>query len=346
MSGGHHIVVFRFSSLGDVAMTVPVIKNLLHQHPQLELTMVSNAFHAPLFAGIERLHFLSAELKGKHKGFAGLYRLFRELKAACRIDAVADLHQVLRTRILKIYFQLAGIRWAAQDKGRKEKKELTRFNNKILKPLPSTFERYAAVFATLGYPIQLNIADGLQPKGTMPASFKEKVKGRKLVGIAPFAQFTRKTYPPDKMKAVIRMIAAHQDVQVFLFGGRADLAVLQQWTTEIEGLEIVAGSMSFSAELDLIGQLQVMVSMDSANMHLASLYGVPVVSIWGATHPYAGFYGWGQHPGNAVQIDLACRPCSVFGNKPGPRPDLACMEGIAPMAVYNKVMSVLSGHDF
>jgi len=85
-----------------------------------------------------------------------------------------------------------------------------------------------------------------------------------------------------------------------------------------------------------------MISMDSANMHLASLFGVPVVSVWGATHPFAGFMGFGQSPDRAVQIDdLECRPCSVFGNKPCFRGDHACMEWITPERVLEKVGQVL-----
>ena len=94
--------------------------------------------------------------------------------------------------------------------------------------------------------------------------------------------------------------------------------------------------------LVLMSHLDVMISMDSANMHFASLVNTPVVSIWGATHPYAGFMGWGQKPHNAVQIDLACRPCSIFGNKPCLRGDLACLRTISPEMVYERVKRVLS----
>jgi ADP-heptose:LPS heptosyltransferase len=82
--------------------------------------------------------------------------------------------------------------------------------------------------------------------------------------------------------------------------------------------------------------------MDSANMHLASLFGVPVVSVWGATHLFAGFMGYGQSADNAVQIDaLTCRPCSVFGNKPCFRGDHACMEWIKPEQISEKVNRIL-----
>ena len=83
--------------------------------------------------------------------------------------------------------------------------------------------------------------------------------------------------------------------------------------------------------------LDVMVSMDSANMHLASLVATPVVSVWGATHPYAGFMGWNQKMDNAVQLNMRCRPCSIFGNKPCQRGDYACLTAIKPDVIINKV---------
>ena len=83
--------------------------------------------------------------------------------------------------------------------------------------------------------------------------------------------------------------------------------------------------------------IDVMVSMDSANMHLASLVGTTVVSVWGATHPYAGFMGWNQKEENAVQVTLPCRPCSIFGNKPCRRGDYACLRQIEPSDIIQKI---------
>jgi len=333
-----HLLVFRFSALGDVAMTVPVIKTLLQQYPGLKITFVSNTFVAPLFAGIERLQFHAADLKGKHKGVKGLFLLSRELAKLYDFDAIADLHNVLRTKILRFFFSVSFKSIAVVDKGRKEKKELTRKEYKILKPLKSTFERYADVFAELGLPIRLN-----QDISAFRTLTDHKSTGVRLVGVAPFAQHAEKMYPHDKMKAVLRMLLQHEHIKILLFGGgKAEVALLQEWEKELSGVESVAGKMSFVDELKLIAQLDVMVSMDSANMHLASLHGVPVVSIWGATHPYAGFYGWGQAPDNAVQIDLYCRPCSVFGNKPCFRGDLACMHSISPVVVYKKIMEKIN----
>ena len=95
-------------------------------------------------------------------------------------------------------------------------------------------------------------------------------------------------------------------------------------------------------ELIIMSHLDVMLSMDSANMHLASLTATPVVSVWGATHPYAGFMGFRQKEENAVQIDLECRPCSIFGQKPCQRGDYACMNNIPPERITERIISIIN----
>ena len=197
------------------------------------------------------------------------------------------------------------------------------------------------MLAQLHLPVQLNIEEGMKKAVSQKTLTAYKQQGFHLVGIAPFAQYERKMYPLLKMRAVVKMLLQHSNIKIYLFGGKGDADILQQWEAELKGAENCAGKMHFSDELQTISNLDVMVSMDSANMHLASMYGVQVVSVWGATHPYAGFYGWGQKPQNAVQVDLYCRPCSVFGNKPGPRTDLACLQNITPLVVYQQVMQVL-----
>jgi ADP-heptose:LPS heptosyltransferase len=339
-----HLLVFRFSALGDVAMTVPVIRLLLQQYPGLRITFVSSGFHQPLFNNIDRLEFVAADLKGKHKGVTGLYRLYKELKRQYRFDAVADLHNVLRTQVLRKFFLFSSTPIAVIDKGRAEKKALTRKENKALKQLPSTFQRYAEVFEQLGFPVQLD-----HRLASLPVSINDdnkfaelKQQGYKIIGIAPFAQHAEKMYPVEKMKELIRLLLKETNAKIFLFGGgKEETVMLQEWEKELPGVESIAGKMNFHKELEYISQLDVMLSMDSANMHLASLYDVAVVSIWGATHPFAGFYGWKQDVNNAAQIDLFCRPCSVFGNKTCYRGDLACMNELTPEIIYQKILHVL-----
>ena len=326
--------------MGDVAMTVPVIKNVLQQNPLLQITVVSNAFFKPLFDGIERCHFYPAYLKEKHKGPAGMFRLYKELKTVTDFDAIADLHNVLRSKLLRIFFSFNNIKAAAIDKGRAEKKALTRKENKILKQLTPMHERYAVVFRNVGIDLTLKHKEPVIKKQLPPALLADIFSsGKKIIGVAPFAQHKEKMYPIEKMKTVVQQLTAGNNIILLFGGGAAEAAALQQWENEMMSVKNIAGKFSFAEELAIISNLHVMISMDSANMHLASLYNVPVVSIWGATHHYAGFYGWQQDEKNIVAIDLYCRPCSVFGNKPCYRGDNACMNWIEEKMIVDKVLN-------
>jgi ADP-heptose:LPS heptosyltransferase len=326
-----HIFIFRFSALGDVAMTVPVIEKLIEQNQELTVTVVGTPFVKPLFDHIKRCDFFAADIRGKHSGMAGLFRLFLDLKKTQQQFVVADLHQVLRTRVLSFFFRCGGHRVAVLNKGRKEKRHLTARYNKIKKPLISQFERYAQVFTQLGFRVDLNEKNtATHSIKNIPASFSLSTESMN-VGIAPFAKHKGKCYPPEKMKMVVEKLAK-EEKSIFLFGGGAhEIDILKSWENEI-GLQVkvVAGALNFEQELSLISRLDVMCSMDSANMHLASLYNIPVVSVWGATHPYAGFLGFNQDPQNVVSENLECSPCSVFGNKPCWRGDYACMQQLSP----------------
>lgn len=331
MAKSRSILAIRFSAMGDVAMTIPVMKEVLDAHPELTIIFVTNKNWGPLCEGIPRLVFVPADLKGEHKGVPGLYRLFSSLRSSYpEISAVADLHQVLRSRILRTFFRFRGIPVAVIDKGRKGKKLLTRKEGKVLKPLTSTIERYRQVFRDLGF------GASVPGSGVLPRRPNDLIQ----IGIAPFATYKEKTYPIEKMEEVIRQVTAREDVEVLLFGGGAqEVAQLNALAAGFSRVRVMA--LGLKAELSVISGLKLMVSMDSANMHLASLFGVPVVSVWGATHPYAGFMGYGQREENAVQIDLYCRPCSVFGNKPCYRGDHACMEQLSPKLIVEKIWALI-----
>lgn len=319
--------------MGDVAMTIPVMREVLAANPELTIVFVTNKNWGALCEGIPRLVFYPADLKGAHKGVPGLYRLFAALRRDHpAISAVADLHHVLRSRIVRSFYRFLGIPVVVIDKGRAGKKALTRKENKVLEPQETTISRYRRVFAALG----------LQTATVVPVH--RQLPARKQVGIAPFATYKEKTYPLAKMEEVIRQLLEREEADILLFGGgHHEVERLQQLAEKYPALTVAAGRHSLQQELNIIKQLHVMVSMDSANMHLASLFGVPVVSVWGATHPYAGFMGFGQPEKNAVQIDLYCRPCSVFGNKPCFRGDHACMEQLAPERVVERVREILAG---
>lgn len=329
--------------MGDVAMCVPVIKLLLQQHPELSITFVSHKKLAPFFANIENCEFIGADLKGEHKGFAGLFRLFKLISKKQKIDAIADLHSVVRTQVLKLFFTLSGKKIFTIDKGRAEKKQLTTKQKSNFHPLKSGFQRYADVFERMGYSINLKPLLLNTTTLPLPENAKPHFENKYCVGIAPFAAHAEKMYDANKMRKVVEELSK-LNINILLFGGGAqEKNILDSWINERHSNVInITGKFNLQEELGIISHLKLMCSMDSANMHLASMYNIPVVSIWGATHPYAGFLGWGQSDENVVSVDLPCRPCSVYGNKKCWRGDHACMEKITPEIIISKIQFIVS----
>lgn len=338
------ILVIRFSAMGDVAMTGPVLKEFVQAHPDTELLMVSRTLFKPFFNDIPNLSFFPFEPKGKHKGFGGLIKLFWALRKQ-QVTAVADLHNNLRSRIIRFLFLITGVKIAVLDKGRKEKATLTRKEDKQLQQLTPTVIRYANVFKELGFPFQLkNILEAPNPvtlpKENFPFALLPKTK--KWIGVSPFAQHQQKVYPLEKMEIVL-LALANQGHQLFIFGGSSEEEIIAaKWEKTHSNILSVVKKVKLEDELKLISNLDVMLSMDSSGMHLASLMNIPVVSVWGATHPYAGFLGYGQSIHDAVQSDLYCRPCSVYGNVPCYRGDFACMNNLSESVVINSVLNKLS----
>ncbi|MBK7099929.1 MAG: glycosyltransferase family 9 protein [Sphingobacteriales bacterium] len=340
MAKPEHILVFRFSALGDVAMAVPVVKLLLLQYPHLLITFASIPFHQPLFENIERLHFYPVDLKRDFIGLKGLIRLARRIKKDIPFDAIADLHDVLRTKVIR---NLLGKKIAVIDKGRSEKRELTRKRNKKRRQLKTSHQRYADVFEKLGYPVSLNIEDGVLSKSKDESLLPVSHQGNKLIGLAPFAKHDAKMYPLEKMRQVVELLKQEPSVHLFLFGSKAESILMKEWISNSPNIHLMAGKYSFEQELKVISQMDAMISMDSANMHLASLFGVPVVSVWGGTHPFLGFYGWGQKMENVVQSDLPCRPSSVFGKKDCPvHGKNGCMQEVTAEMIVKRVTDILS----
>lgn len=338
------ILVMRFSALGDVVMTVPVLKAFLEANPDVEITVLSNRQFEGLFQGITRMQFLGADMKGKHKGMAGIWRIYKMAKAHAEFSAVADLHGVLRTHILRLLFRFSGKKTAVIDKGRLEKFSLTRKDFKIFRPLKHSTERYEAVLHSIVPTPNALLSSSISQ---LPSTDVEPISANAIhaesipIGFAPFAKHKTKMYNLDRFKEVVRHFD-REPYKLYFFGGTpAERLLIRQWNKEFNQAVTVNEGIGLERELAIIGKMKVMVTMDSANMHLASLVNVPVVSIWGPTHPYAGFYGVGQNPLNAVQLNLACRPCSVFGNKSCWRGDHACMEGISPGMIIEKISALI-----
>ena len=307
-----HILVIRLSSMGDVAMTVPVLLAFAQSNPKVKLTVLTKKQFAPLFRDVKTATVMLADFKELHTGFFGLYKLSKQIRKL-NIDAVADLHNVLRTHVLK-YF-LFGIKFNQINKGRSQKRALTDGVN--FSPLRSTPERYADVFRSLGFSFKLNTPSFRAPKKLANSilSVLERFSSA-VIGIAPFAAYASKTYPILKMDKVISELQKKHII--LLFGGGAEESLqLQKLASKYTNVFSVAGKFSLDHELDIISNLKVMLSMDSSNGHMAAMLGVKVVTLWGVTHPHAGFAPFNQDVTNNVLSDRVKYPkipTSIYGN--------------------------------
>lgn len=340
-----NILVIRLSAMGDVAMLVPVLLAVTGKYPKMQITVLTRKFFEPLFNGIPNVEVYAADVTGVHSGVIGLSRLAKELRDQ-GIDAVADMHNVLRSNVLKTIFCLYGIPVKQLDKGRPEKKALTAANNKVFKPLKPTHQRYADVFAALGYPVSLE-EHNFPVKQKLSANTR-KLTGKKLkkwLGVAPFAQHQSKIYPLDLLKEVLQELDRDGNMEVFLFGGgKKETGELQNLARNFKNVKSLAGKLTFEEELALISNLDGMLSMDSGNAHLAAIYGIPVISLWGVTHPYAGFKAFNQPFENCILPDLnkyPMIPTSVYGNKV-PQGYEEVMRSISPGMVVMKLRQILA----
>lgn len=318
------ILAYRFSAFGDVAMTVPVFREFLEQNPDVEIIMVSRSNFEALFADIPNVIFKGVNLDD-YKGFFGLNRLANELIKEFHPNLIANLHDVIRTKILDKIYSTKGFKVFKINKGKEEKEHLTDIWNLNKIQLKRTVERYADVFREMGF--QVTLSHELRP-----AKFNKSG-----IGFAPFAQHKGKMLPLEKSYELAKILSLKNTVY-FFGGGKAEAEILEKWEKEIPNTRNLAGKLNLTEELDTIAKLELMISMDSANMHLASLVGTRCVSVWGQTHPYAGFLGFGQSEEDVVQVkDLTCRPCSVFGDKECFRGDWACLEELNIQKIVEKI---------
>lgn len=335
-----HLLVIRTSAMGDVALTVPVIGSLKMQYPEVKVTLLTRPAFRPFFNSIPALEIFDARFDDTHKGLKGLLRLYREFIRPGNFDYIIDLHDVLRTRFLRLLFHFSGGHTFVIAKGRSEKRRLIRGKNKS--QLKHTINRYLDVFSGAGFDINpmnwTSIVPACGAYGKIAGIIGDT--GFMNIGVAPYAKHLLKIWPEEYMIRLTEMISEKIKVKFWLFGGKEESERLSALQSAIPGSYLVAGMLSLEEQLALMTRLDLMISMDSANMHLASFTGVKVVSIWGGTDPLAGFGAWNQPPELSIRIpveELTCRPCTVYGKGKCHRGDFACMNWLTPEKIFTRL---------
>jgi ADP-heptose:LPS heptosyltransferase len=329
------------SSLGDVALTVPVFRTLETLLPEQKFILVSQSRYSDLFLTCPNVAFFSANLDGGNRGFQGLFKLYSAL-AKLNFDHIVDLHNVFRTNFLTTLFKLKGKKVIEYSKLRTTKEAMIRGQLPLAR-MPHTSLQYLAAFRHLVGEPQLT------PGPWLP--------GRKYVGernsnatricLAPFSRHPAKEWPYEHMDTLIHELMQHNDLSVHCLAfGKREEAVAADWKSAYPRLELIDPEMSLKQQLEWLAGMDIVVSMDSANMHLASLAGTPVISIWGPTHPFLGFAPL-QHEALVLQPDenyQGNRPLSRFGafrNKLSIKESSQAMASITPSRVLEKIFEVI-----
>jgi ADP-heptose:LPS heptosyltransferase len=334
--------------MGDVTLTTPVLRGFRKQYPDIEMLLLTRSAFKPFFSSLEGLQLFFPDLKNRHKGISGLVRLYTDISSQGKIDYVIDLHDVLRSKILRLFFKLSGVPVSVIDKGRSEKKAVIK--GMIKTKLKHSVERYCDVFSKAGFPVILSegpwiipSAEAIAKTGTLIGTQSEL-----NIGVAPYAKHKLKMWPEENMIRLLELISERHKSRFWLFGGDEDSNRLSTFQSKTTGSFNTSGKQNLYEELALMGKLDLMIAMDSSNMHMAALVGTKVISIWGGTDPVSGFGAWMQPEDYFISIpieELNCRPCTIYGKGECRRGDLACMNWLTPEMVFDKIEKlVLTGY--
>ncbi len=331
--------------MGDVALAAPVIKSLSEAYPSTKISFVTRPKFGVFFLGHSNVTVVPVDLDKNYKGFRGIFELYSELRKL-KPTVVVDIHDHLRTKLLRLFFSLTGVKTIVFEKGRPQKKKAVRPGEKLRGQLPHTTQRYHQAFEKIGFKFQLQKSPSLFVKKEADEKLKEwieskNIKSKVWIGVAPFAAHASKMWPIDKYKEVIEKLSTTGSYHFFLFGGgKSETEQLAKLQSQFTNVTSAAGELGLNRELALIEKLSLMLCGDSSNMHLAALLNVPVVSVWGGTHPHLGFGPWAQGDEAIVQVpveELPCRPCSVYGTSKCLRGDFACLTQIDPRKVADRI---------
>jgi ADP-heptose:LPS heptosyltransferase len=333
-----NVLIIRFSALGDVILTIPVVNALIENNSDLNIWILSNIKNKTLFEFNERVHFVGADLKGEHNKIYKLNSFVNKIHEANKFDVIYDLHDVIRSKVLRLNFMLKGVKTKKYFKGRKEKNKL--IAKKIdFKKLKHTSTRYLETFEKdFG---KLSIKSFVHP---LLVAENNSINLKNTIGIAPFAAHSSKEWPIAKFIPIIESLPTYNFI--FFAYGKREIDIINKIFCGFKNISIADNNLNFSEQIKLIDSLSAMIAMDSANMHLSSITHTKVVSIWGPTHHFTGF-GPLNNEDYIVEIpkeDFSCRPCSIYG-KINAKTKLCAQESMSKikpemvMKILNKIVS-------
>ncbi|MCK4427490.1 MAG: lipopolysaccharide heptosyltransferase II [candidate division Zixibacteria bacterium] len=343
MNHPEKILVIRFSSLGDIVLTTPVVKSLNQKFPESKIFFLTKSQYRDLLKNDPNIFSLiKFDPVEKHKGVLGFLRLVKELKTF-NFDLMVDLHTNLRSFFIRHLLK-------TRIKIKYDKRWLTRFllvHFKFFKVKPThTVDSYLKALKK----IDVNSSEK-DPKIFLDQKsenfskdfFIEKKieKDDIVVGIHPGARWETKRWSEEKFAKVCQILSQKAKLKIILLGDQKDQEVIERINSHTEDQKLFkAVDLPLNKFMSLIKRCDGFITNDSGPMHIASALGVPVVAIFGPTHPRLGFSPMGSE-NMVLTANVKCSPCSLHGEKKCYKKSRFCMDLIEPEMVTDAVERIL-----
>lgn len=337
------ILVIQTAFIGDAILTLPLIQVLKLNFPKSFIDVIVVPRAAEIFANHSAISkIIQYDKRGSDKGLKGFWRLRTKLIAQ-KYDLILVPHRSLRSALLSWLLKPTMSIGFDKSAGSWLLKEIVRYNSSY-----HEIERNLSLLNPLNLPTAATELPQLYPSNQdvqfIDSILKDygAIRYRNIVAVAPGTIWNTKRWPAERFAAVCGQIAS-EDIAIVLVGGKEDAPLCKEVMEIAQAKNVfsIAGKLSLLQSAELIRRCKVLISNDSAPMHLAVAVGTPVVAIFGATVPEFGFAPRGPRDIVIQTNGLKCRPCSIHGGDLCPIKTFNCMLSIAPDVVVEKVKSFM-----
>ncbi len=336
------ILVLRYSSLGDVTLTLPALDEISTHYPKARVFYATKTANAP----VVRYHpVLEKVLTLEGSGPVAFFRHLAEIKRLAP-HVVVDLHDSLRTRLLRFFLRKLKIqRWATYHREGRCRRALVA--HKTFEPVPHTVERYVKALRAIGIqangPLPLNVPVSAATAGFVrDFCYRQNVRTSDwVVALAPGSRWFTKQWPEDNWPILADRLV-ERGATLWWFGSPGEKGLIERIRTRMatppakRGL-VLAGEGGLEETIRLLGHCDLFVGNDSGLTHVAVGRGCRVVAIFGSTTPSLGFAPWGPRTTLVENASLPCRPCHVHGRKSCPLGHFRCMTDLTADLVEGAV---------
>lgn len=331
------VLVVRFSAIGDVLLTTPLLRAIRTRHPGARIAVLTKEAYVPLLSHNPHVSEVLAVAPGE-----GILAITERIRAV-RYSHCLDLHGNLRSRALR---RLAPGPWRSYHKRTLERALLiTTKRDRYPGHLPVA-ERYFEAAAELdvepdGGPPDFFLSEEADCRAAARLEALELGRERPLVAIAPGAAHATKRWPVEHWIELVRRITP-TGADVAILGGVGDVEAATAIAAAVGSrVGSFAGQLGLQETGAVIRRAEVLVSGDTGVMHMATGVGTPVVALFGPTVRQFGFLPY-QSPASVVELSLPCRPCSAHGTRRCPLGHHHCMRQMLPDLVYPALGSLLA----